>query len=85
MSKWNPGDLVEFIPGNYVDQGYSGKYWYDGRGLIISTEDNLYEILVFNLTKISSKNFAEYEIGQVTVKIPIDECDLADGLKSLED
>ena len=85
MSKWNAGDLVEFIPGNYEDRGYSGRYWLEGQGLIISTEDGLYEILVFDLSKTSAKNFARYDLGQVTVKIPIEECDESNGLKSLED
>lgn len=85
MSKFNAGDLVEFIPGNYVFEGYNSSHWLEGAGIIMSTDDGVYTILVFALRKISTKNFSEYEIGETKMRLPIKECDEANCFRSLED
>jgi hypothetical protein len=85
MSKFNTGDLVEFIPGNYVFEAYNASHWLEGAGIIFSTDDGHYTVHVFSLRKISTKNFSEYEIGETRLKLPIKDCDEANCFRSLED
>ncbi len=84
-SKWKPGDLVEFIPGNYLFEGYNTRHWLEGAGIILAIEDGKYVIHTYNLVKTSAKNLSTYEIGTTTLKLPIIECDKNDCFRSLED
>jgi hypothetical protein len=84
MNKFNEGDLVEFIPGNYIFHGYNTSHWLEGTGIIYAVEDGYYNILVFCLRKISTKNFSEYEVGETRMRLPVKECDEAKCFKILE-
>jgi hypothetical protein len=84
MSKFNAGDIVEFIPGNYIQHGYNTSNWLTGAGIILSTDNGFYLIRVFNLVKISTKNFSEYDIGETNIKLPIKDCDDSNCFRSLE-
>lgn len=85
MSKFNIGDLVEFIPGNYLFPSNNCFFWLEGAGLILDLENNKYVIHVFSLKKTSTKNLAEFYIGETILRIPIDECDKQNCLRSLEE
>jgi hypothetical protein len=84
MSKFNAGDLVEFTPGNYEIQENGRSFWTEGSGIIMDIENEQYVILIFSLQKISTKNFSEYNIGQKILKIPVEECDRQNCLRSIE-
>ena len=85
MSKFNIGDLVEFIPGNYLFRGYNSSYWLEGACIIMDIEDDHYIVRVFNLVRTSTKNLATYDIGETTLKLPIKDCDNQNCFRSLEE
>lgn len=84
MYKWNVGDIVEFIPGNYLHEGYNTRHWLEGAGIILAIEDGNYVIQTYNLVKTSAKNLSTYDIGSTIIKLPAKECDKADCFRSLE-
>ena len=85
MSKFNIGDMVEFIPGNYLFHGYNSRYWLEGAGIIIGIEDGHYIMRVYNLRRTSVKNLATYDIGETNVRLPIKDCDEQNCFRSLEE
>lgn len=85
MAKFGVGDLVEFIPGNYLFEGYNTRYWLEGAGIIFAVDNGQYTIRVFNLRRTSTKNLAVYDIGETTLKLPIEDCDRQDCFRSLEE
>ena len=85
MSKFNTGDLVEFIPGNYLFEGYNSSYWLEGAGIIFDTDGGYYLVKVFNLRRTSTKNLATYDIGETMMKLPIKDCDEQNCFRSLEE
>ncbi len=83
--KWQPGDLVEFIPGNYLHHGYNTRHWLEGGGIVLDNEDGIYTVHIFNLIKTSAKNLSTYQIGSQVIKIPIKESDECECFRSLID
>lgn len=83
--KWSAGDLVEFIPGNYLFKGYNTSFWLEGAGIIYGIEDDHYVIRVYNLRRTSTKNLATYDIGETMMKLPAKDCDMQECFRSLED
>lgn len=83
--RWKAGDIVEFIPGNYLHEGYNARYWLEGVGIILAVEDGHYFIQTYNLIKTSAKNLSTYDIGSQRIKLPILETDRAECFRSLED
>ena len=85
MAKFGLGDIVEFIPGNYVQRKYNVQdAWLTGAGMVVAIEDDKYVLLMFNLNKVIVKNLAEFEIGQTTIKLPVQESDNNNYLRILE-
>lgn len=84
MPKFNTADIVEFIPGNYEFSDPAGVFWLEGAGLILDIEDGNYVVQIFHLQKISTKNFATYDIGQTILRLPIKEADSQNCFRSLE-
>jgi hypothetical protein len=50
------GDVVEIIPDNLPA---SEAYWLEGKGLILSIDEQNIELHMFFLNKINKKNFSE--------------------------
>jgi hypothetical protein len=84
-TKWKEGELIEFIPGNHLHEGYNTRFWMEGAGIILAIEDDCYVIQVYNLVKTSAKNLSTYDIGSTMVKLPAKDCDLNNCFRSLED
>lgn len=85
MAKFGIGDLIEFIPGNYLFTGYNIRYWLEGTGLILDIENGNYIIRGFNLRRTAAKNLATYDIAETTLTLPIKECDEQQCFRSLEE
>lgn len=83
--RWKVGDIVEFIPGNYLHEGYNTRFWLEGVGIIFGIEDGQYIIQAYHLVKTSAKNLATYDIGSQIIRLPIVETDKAECFRSLED
>lgn len=82
--KWSVGDIVEFIPGNYLHEGYNTRFWLEGAGIILAIDDDKYVIHTFHLVKTSAKNLSTYDIGSQVIRLPILETDKAECFRSLE-
>lgn len=82
--QWNIGDIVEFVPGNYLHVGYNTKFWLEGVGIIFGIDNGQYIIQAYNLVKTSAKNLSTYDIGSKIIRLPIEETDKAQCFKLLE-
>ena len=83
--KWKEGDLVEFIPSNYILRGYNASHWLEGAGIILAIEDGYYLLQTYNLVKTSTKNLSTYDIGSTRIRLPIQEVDENNFFKSLDE
>lgn len=82
--KWKIGDVVEFVPGNYLHEGYNTRFWLEGVGIIFGVDDKEYLIQTYNLVKTSAKNLSTYDIGSQLIRLPILETDRAECFRLLE-
>lgn len=69
IMKYGVGDIVELVPANCPDD------WYEGTGLILSTENGVYYILFSDLRKTSRKNLSTIEFGSRYYKFNIEMSD----------
>jgi hypothetical protein len=64
------GDIVEIIPDNLPA---SETCWLEGKGLILSIDEQNIELHMFFLNKISKKNFSEIYLENTKKLFPIAE------------
>lgn len=69
LPRFEVGDIIELIPENFMDD------WYEGKGMIVSTEDNIYTVHMFNLVKTSRKRLTRMELGEHRLEFIITEAD----------
>ena len=67
--KYDVGEMVELVPDAFEDNLYEGK------GLILSCEDGIYLLQMFEFRKISRKNFSVVDLGPQRIRLLIDKAD----------
>lgn len=74
--KFIPGMLIKLKPENFPQDAY------EGHGLILEATETHYQVLMYDLVKISRRNLSTTVIGQKRIFFSIEE---ADGLQFFEE